>query len=44
MPARLPELSRGDSLRGVAQLGSERMVWDHEVAGSNPVTRIQGDL
>ncbi len=23
--------------RGVAQLG-ERVVWDHEVAGSNPVT------
>lgn len=25
-------------MRGVAQLGLERLVWDQEVAGSNPVT------
>ena len=25
-----------NSLRGVAQLGLERLVWDQEVVGSNP--------
>ena len=27
-------------LRGVAQLGLERLLWEQEVAGSNPVTPI----
>ena len=30
-----------EKFRGVAQHGLERMVWDHEVAGSSPASPIK---